>query len=139
MYAIIISWPVAQSMTKISILLFYIHLFPTRVFNYAAYSLIVVVTAWMIQQILASLVLCRPISINWDTSVNGTCGNVAANCLAGAGINTLYVLFHLMSDSSFLYRPISQNDTTITNMSRQPVTNIPLEIVFFTQPSANQV
>ncbi|KAL9038286.1 MAG: hypothetical protein Q9180_003232 [Flavoplaca navasiana] len=110
MYVIIISWPVAQSMTKISILLFYIHLFPTRVFSYAAYSLIVVVTAWMIQQILASLVLCRPISINWDASVNGSCGNVAANCLAGAGINTL-----------------------------QPVANNPLEIVFFTQPSTNQV
>ena len=125
MYAIIISWPVAQSMTKISILLFYIHLFPTRVFSYAAYSLIVVVTAWMIQQILASLVLCRPISINWGTSVNGTCGNVAANCLAGAGINTLYVLFHLISDSPFPYRP---NNTTITNLSRQPVAKMLLEI-----------
>lgn len=138
MYAIIISWPVAQSMTKISILLFYIHLFPTRVFCYAAYSLIVVVTAWMIQQILASLVLCRPISINWDASVKGRCGNVAANCLAGAGINTLYVLFHLISDSPFLYRSISQNNTTITNLFRQPVANMSSGTVFFMQQSTNE-
>ncbi|KAL8780406.1 MAG: hypothetical protein Q9213_006491 [Squamulea squamosa] len=89
MFAIIISWPVAQSMTKISILLFYIQLFPTKVFRIAAYSLIVVVTVWMIQQVLAILLLCRPISINWDVSVTGTCGNVAANCMAGAGVNTL--------------------------------------------------
>ncbi|KAI4108944.1 MAG: hypothetical protein LQ339_002063 [Xanthoria mediterranea] len=89
MLAVIISWPIAQSMTKISILLLYIHLFPIKVFRIAAYSLILVVSAWMIQQVLASLLMCRPISYNWDASVNGTCGNVAANCLAGAGINTL--------------------------------------------------
>lgn len=95
MYACIITWPIAQSCTKISILLFYIHLFPTRIFRFAAYSLIVVVTTWMFQQVLASLLLCRPISYNWDASVNGTCGNVAANCLAGAAVNTLYVFpFH---------------------------------------------
>ncbi|KAL8876720.1 MAG: hypothetical protein Q9198_005133 [Flavoplaca austrocitrina] len=104
MYAIIISWPVAQSMTKISILLFYIHLFPTRIFSYAAYSLIVVVTAWMIQQILATLVICRPISINWDASVNGTCGNVAANCLASAGINTLTDILILILPMPIIWR-----------------------------------
>ncbi|KAI4243954.1 MAG: hypothetical protein L6R40_003164 [Gallowayella cf. fulva] len=92
MYACIITWPIAQSCTKISILLFYIHLFPTRIFRFAAYSLIVVVTTWMFQQVLASLLLCRPISYNWDASVNGTCGNVAANCLAGAAVNTLQPL-----------------------------------------------
>ncbi|KAL8678144.1 MAG: hypothetical protein Q9186_005476 [Xanthomendoza sp. 1 TL-2023] len=88
MFAIIITWPIAQSCTKISILLFYIHLFPTKPFRVAAYSLIVVVTLWMIQQVLASLLLCQPISYNWDASLNGHCGNVAANCLAGAAVNT---------------------------------------------------
>ncbi|KAL8820396.1 MAG: hypothetical protein Q9223_001387, partial [Gallowayella weberi] len=88
MFAIIITWPIAQSCTKISILLFYIHLFPTKPFRFAAYTLIVVVTLWMIQQSLASLLLCQPISYNWDASVNGHCGNVAANCLAGAVVNT---------------------------------------------------
>ncbi|KAI4253158.1 MAG: hypothetical protein L6R42_007692, partial [Xanthoria sp. 1 TBL-2021] len=104
MFAIIISWPIAQSMTKISILLFYIHLFPTKVFRFAAYSLIVVVSAWMIQQVLASLLLCHPISINWDASVNGTCGNVAANCLAGAGINTLTDILILILPMPIIWR-----------------------------------
>ncbi|KAL8896774.1 MAG: hypothetical protein Q9192_002918 [Flavoplaca navasiana] len=62
------------------------------------------VTAWMIQQILASLVLCRPISINWDASVNGTCGNVAANCLAGAGINTLTDILILILPMPIIWR-----------------------------------
>ncbi|KAL8775533.1 MAG: hypothetical protein Q9209_000029 [Squamulea sp. 1 TL-2023] len=104
MFAIIISWPIAQSTTKISILLFYIQLFPTKVFRIAAYSLIVVVTIWMIQQVLAILLLCRPISINWDASVTGTCGNVAANCMAGAGVNTLTDILILILPMPIIWR-----------------------------------
>ncbi|KAL8648447.1 MAG: hypothetical protein Q9226_005985 [Calogaya cf. arnoldii] len=63
---------VAQSMTKISILVFYNRLFPTKKFLFASYSLIVVVSVWMFQQVLATLLLCRPISFNWDASVKGT-------------------------------------------------------------------
>ncbi|KAL8734369.1 MAG: hypothetical protein Q9166_001567 [cf. Caloplaca sp. 2 TL-2023] len=104
MFAIIITWPIAQSMTKISILLFYIHLFPTKTFCHAAYTLIVVVSAWMIQQVLASLLLCHPISYNWDPSVNGSCGDVAANCLAGAGINTLTDILILVLPMPIIWR-----------------------------------
>ncbi|KAL8979617.1 MAG: hypothetical protein Q9205_005091 [Flavoplaca limonia] len=62
------------------------------------------ITAWMIQQILATLVICRPISINWDASVNGTCGNVAANCLASAGINTLTDILILILPMPIIWR-----------------------------------
>ncbi|KAL8998557.1 MAG: hypothetical protein Q9169_002397 [Polycauliona sp. 2 TL-2023] len=104
MFAIIITWPIAQSFTKISILLFYIQLFPTKWFTYSAYTLIVAVSAWMIQQCLASLLLCHPISFNWDASVTGTCGNVAANCLAGAGINTLTDILILILPMPIIWR-----------------------------------
>ncbi|KAL8671865.1 MAG: hypothetical protein Q9168_003655 [Polycauliona sp. 1 TL-2023] len=104
MFVTIVSWPIAQSFTKISILLFYIQLFPTKWFTYSAYSLIAAVSAWMIQQVLASLLLCRPISFNWDASVNGTCGNVAANCLAGAGINTLTDILILILPMPIIWR-----------------------------------
>lgn len=92
LFAIIVCWPVAQSATKVSILLFYLHLFPTRKFRLAAYSLIVVLSAWALEQVLATLLLCQPISYNWDGSIDGHCDSVAVNCIVGAAINTLYVL-----------------------------------------------
>ncbi|KAL8798701.1 MAG: hypothetical protein Q9182_006452 [Xanthomendoza sp. 2 TL-2023] len=93
-----------KSCTKISILLFYIHLFPTKPFRFAAYTLIVVVTLWMIQQLLASLLLCQPISYNWDASVNGHCGNVAVNCLAGAAVNTFTDILILILPMPIIWR-----------------------------------
>ncbi|KAL8953746.1 MAG: hypothetical protein Q9222_000428 [Ikaeria aurantiellina] len=104
MFICILAWPVAQSTTKISILLFYVHLFPTKPFRVAAYSMIVVVSAWGIQQILASLFLCNPISFNWNGSIQGSCGDVAANCLAGAGINTLTDIIILILPMPIIWR-----------------------------------
>ncbi|KAL8711335.1 MAG: hypothetical protein Q9220_004232 [cf. Caloplaca sp. 1 TL-2023] len=104
MFVCILAWPIAQSTTKISILLFYVHLFPTKAFRVAAYSMIFIVSAWGIQQILASLFLCHPISFNWDGSIQGRCGNVAANCLAGAGINTLTDIIILILPMPIIWR-----------------------------------
>lgn len=66
-----------------------------RNFRLAAYSLVVVLIAWALEQILATLFLCQPISYNWDGSIDGHCGSVAVNCIAGAAINTLYVILWL--------------------------------------------
>lgn len=44
---------------------------------------------WCVQQLLASLLLCKPVVFNWDRSIpEGHCGNVKANGVAGAAINT---------------------------------------------------
>ncbi|KAL8944868.1 MAG: hypothetical protein Q9216_000158 [Gyalolechia sp. 2 TL-2023] len=88
-YAINLTWPIAQSTTKISILLFYTRLFPSKVFRIAARTLVAIVSIWGIEQILATLLMCRPISRNWRIVVDGHCGNVTANLVAGAGISTL--------------------------------------------------
>lgn len=50
-----------------------------------------VISVWGIEQILATLLMCRPISCNWEIVVDGHCGNTTASLIAGAGINTLYV------------------------------------------------
>ncbi|KAL9586743.1 MAG: hypothetical protein Q9212_000689 [Teloschistes hypoglaucus] len=104
MFAVIISWPIAQSATKISILLFYLHLFPTRKFRLAAYSLLVVLSAWALEQILATLFLCQPISYNWNGSIDGHCGSVAVNCIAGAAINTLTDIIILILPMPIIWR-----------------------------------
>ncbi|KAL8735269.1 MAG: hypothetical protein Q9181_002881 [Wetmoreana brouardii] len=104
MFVGILAWPIAQSATKISILLFYIHLFPTKRLCIAAYTLIAVVSAWGIEHILVSLFLCRPISYNWDGSIDGHCGDVSANCLAAEGINTLTDILILILPMPTIWR-----------------------------------
>ncbi|KAI4259363.1 MAG: hypothetical protein LQ352_000772 [Teloschistes flavicans] len=104
LFAIIVCWPVAQSATKVSILLFYLHLFPTRKFRLAAYSLIVVLSAWALEQVLATLLLCQPISYNWDGSIDGHCDSVAVNCIVGAAINTLTDVIILVLPMPIIWR-----------------------------------
>ncbi|KAL8702155.1 MAG: hypothetical protein Q9201_004547 [Fulgogasparrea decipioides] len=61
-------------------------------------------SVWCIQQILASLLLCHPISYNWDGSIDGHCGDVAANCLTGEGINTLTDIIILILPMPTIWR-----------------------------------
>ncbi|KAL8869933.1 MAG: hypothetical protein Q9174_003904 [Haloplaca sp. 1 TL-2023] len=70
----------------------------------AAYILMAVVSAWCIQQILTVLLLCQPIAFNWDGSLNGHCGDVAANCLAGAAVNTLTDILILILPMPTIWR-----------------------------------
>ena len=88
-FVLYITWPITQTAIKISILLFYSNLFIKRYFLVAAYTTIAVVSVWCVEQIAASLLLCRPISYHWNTDQEGHCGNVMASCLAGAAINVL--------------------------------------------------
>lgn len=87
-FILIISWPITQTAIKISILLFYLQLFVTKQFSIAAYITMFVVCLWCIQQVLAALLICKPISYNWNFhNETGICGNTMANCIAGQAIN----------------------------------------------------
>ncbi|MCJ1427901.1 hypothetical protein MMC29_005807 [Sticta canariensis] len=96
-FILIISWPITQTAIKISILLFYLQLFVTKQFSIAAYITMFVVCLWCIQQVLAALLICKPISYNWNFhNQTGTCGNTTANCIAGAAINVFTDLVILL-------------------------------------------
>lgn len=87
MFFLIVAWPITQTAVKISILLFYSQLFVTKSFLIAAYTVMGAVCVWCFEQVLASILICRPVSFNWNFNQKGHCGNVTANCLAGAAIN----------------------------------------------------
>ena len=104
-FILIISWPITQTAIKISILLFYLQLFVTKQFSIAAYITMSVVCLWCIQQVLAALLICKPISYNWDFhNQTGSCGNTTANCIAGAAVNVLTDLVILLLPMPIIWR-----------------------------------
>lgn len=68
-------WGVAISGVKISILLLYISIFRRKTFIRCCYAMIALQVIWCIGVILASLLLCQPIQLNWDATAKGHCGS----------------------------------------------------------------
>lgn len=61
------------SSAKLSILVFYLRLSPQKPFRIAVYALIGIVVAYTLSYIITILLLCKPIELNWDITVKGTC------------------------------------------------------------------
>lgn len=55
----------------------------SRTFSWTAWALMAMTCAWTLQTILIALLLCRPVSMTWDSSVKGTCGNSVSPLLCG--------------------------------------------------------
>lgn len=60
---------------KISIVWMLKKLFPTTGFQRAAWIIMALSIAWMLQTILIGIFLCQPTSLNWDPDTRGHCGN----------------------------------------------------------------
>ncbi|KAJ5465302.1 uncharacterized protein N7458_000988 [Penicillium daleae] len=61
---------------KVSVLLFYIRIFPSRNFHIAAWVLIFIAAGYNIAGVLANIFSCNPIAKTWDVRiVHGTCIN----------------------------------------------------------------
>ena len=104
MFVLYITWPITQTAIKVSILLFYSKIFVTRSFQIAAYTVIAIVCIWCFQQVLAAVLICKPISLNWNFNQEGHCGNIMANCLAGAAINVVTDLVILVLPMPTIWR-----------------------------------
>ncbi|MCJ1465714.1 hypothetical protein MMC07_004333 [Pseudocyphellaria aurata] len=105
MFVLVITWPITQTAIKISILLFYLQLFVTKQFRIAAYTIMFVVCLWCLEQVLATLLICRPISYNWNfKSQKGHCGNEVANVIAGAAVNVFTDLVILLLPMPIIWR-----------------------------------
>ncbi|KAJ5889048.1 hypothetical protein N7495_009089 [Penicillium taxi] len=69
---------------KISILLMYGRIFPTRYFRVSAYILGSIVIAWVIAIVCVSVFQCRPISKAWNNDLPGTCINLKDSFIGNA-------------------------------------------------------
>ncbi|PLB48663.1 hypothetical protein P170DRAFT_356740 [Aspergillus steynii IBT 23096] len=92
-----ISYTLLVPSIKISILLLYRRIFPVRKFQIASWIVTGLVCSWCLAVFLTVLVQCRPISLNWDKSQEGTCldakqfffGNAISNLLIDVVILTM--------------------------------------------------
>lgn len=77
----------ANTAVKLLILHLYIVIFYTRRFLYAAYFVMFLTAGYALTNCLQLLLVCRPVSYNWDKSINGHCSEESAPFLASACIN----------------------------------------------------
>lgn len=74
---------------KISILLMYARIFPTRGFRIAAVILGSIVVGWVIAIICVSVFQCTPIAKAWNPTLPGTCINLKGSFIGNAVPNIL--------------------------------------------------
>jgi hypothetical protein len=82
----------AIALTKISVLLFYLRLFPHRRLRQAIYGTIVACILYIIGFVVATALQCLPIHIawdHWDGEHHGKCLNLNALAWASAGVNII--------------------------------------------------
>lgn len=71
-------------LTKISILILYLRIFPQRIFQYAAIASIIVIGLHGIIFAFITAFQCVPVYSNWDQSITGKCLSQNAIVLVGA-------------------------------------------------------
>lgn len=75
---------VTLALTKISILLLCIRLFPTRKMFTAATSLACISTAWAVATIFLIVFQCNPVARAWNYDLPGSCMNRRTSLIANA-------------------------------------------------------
>jgi hypothetical protein len=70
-----ILFALSVSVTKISICVTYLRLFPTKLDKVFSWTMIVYSTALGVAVALAMLLQCNPIAKMWDSTIDGTCIN----------------------------------------------------------------
>jgi hypothetical protein len=74
-------------LTKISILVFYLRIFPHRIFRYAAFATIGMIMVSMMLIFFLTLFSCHPVSYFWDKDQHGRCLDVNALAYANSSMS----------------------------------------------------
>lgn len=76
------------TVTKISILVQYLRIFPVRNFRIACFAVLGVVVAYGGWSTFSSVFICSPVAFAWDKSIgNGRCMNQLVIWVTNAGVN----------------------------------------------------
>ncbi|CAG8004035.1 unnamed protein product [Penicillium salamii] len=89
----------AVALTKISILLMYARIFPTKGFRIASIILGVVSISWAISIIFVSVFQCTPVARAWNPTIPGTCINLKGSFIGNAVPN-------IVTDIAILSLPV---------------------------------
>lgn len=77
----------ATGFTKVSVLIFYLRIFPSKNFHIAVWTVVFIAVGYNIASVLANVFACTPIAKSWDlTIMNGACMNRSVFYFANAGL-----------------------------------------------------
>ncbi|KAM6478564.1 GPCR, PTH11-type [Trichoderma sp. SZMC 28011] len=74
-FAAQVLYALALGFTKNSLVCMLKRIFFTQNYAWIAYLVLSLNVAWMAQTILTGILICRPITMNWDPTARGHCGN----------------------------------------------------------------
>ncbi|KAH8651069.1 hypothetical protein BX600DRAFT_553986 [Xylariales sp. PMI_506] len=98
-----VMWCLDLAMTKIAILLLYLHVFTLRKFIIVAKGTIVVIILWALTMMIGSALICRPIALYWDPKLPGSCGNFYGLWITTGTLNIVTDLIVLLLPMPYLY------------------------------------
>ena len=84
-----ILYKVTINTTKISILLLYLRIFPSKGFRRAVFAVMTFVLLYASASIIATVLECKPINRVWNKSLPGSCINLTAFWYSNAAANIL--------------------------------------------------
>ena len=95
-----VTWSVAVTVIRASVLALYIRIFRTKSFRWACYFVHVINAAFGSATILGACLICLPIAYNWDHSIaGGHCGNQKS-------LDLFIGIFNLLMDVTVVVLPM---------------------------------
>ena len=82
-------WALSIACIKLSVLAFYVSIFRVPIFVASAYVIAALSISLMAAVVFTNLLICRPLSYNWDRSEKGSCGQTTALYLGSSIANLL--------------------------------------------------
>ncbi|KAI9926339.1 hypothetical protein ASPWEDRAFT_698138 [Aspergillus wentii DTO 134E9] len=77
----------ATGFTKVSVLIFYLRIFPSRSFHISVWTIVFIAVAYNVASVLANVFSCTPIAKAWDLTIeHGICMNRPVFYFANAGL-----------------------------------------------------
>jgi hypothetical protein len=98
-FAAQVLYALALGFTKNSLACMLKRIFFTQSYAWIAYLIISLNVAWMLQTILTGILICRPITMNWDPTARGQCGN---QTLAFAAVS----IVDIVTDMAIIILPL---------------------------------
>lgn len=96
-FALQVLYGLAVGFIKISIVVMLMRIFITPQFRLVAFCVMALSFMWMVMTILAGLLLCHPIKMNWDPQTpGGRCGNQYAAFVTVAAVDVFNEILLLL-------------------------------------------
>jgi hypothetical protein len=99
-----IIWNLTICLSKLSVLFMYTNVIPVPKMVMACRIVGAIIIMWNTGGILGALLLCRPIALNWNKTLPGTCGDNRLFYIWLGGINVVVEAVILLLPVPFIYR-----------------------------------